>query len=417
MRVSIVWKFNFLDMSNMSLHNYGASLIKEGCHRLSEGEKGGEGGGIPYQPSVTNTACQIFHTFFTKVPFTQFDILLTAATSCLLASKTHDSASFIRSVVIVFDRIQQDRQHSSWNTPMYLLGSRHQTWCSALKQMEAIMLKELAFHLYPFLEHPHRFVPFIATSLTLDSTKDKPLLQDVWNFLNDCFHTTICIEFPPQVVTVAAFVRAAATHQKRLPIEFAANYGASDYSLVLQAMEIFYTQTLPNTPIYLDSLAPEGWQVPLLPPKLTNNAISTIHQNPKDKTAVTLQIVSLKSLPKDRFKCNLSDGTSFMNAVFTKKMKDDHNLMDHSIINVMEKGLKDIGGRKVLVILKCSLLAQTTSKIKNPTRYDPIAEEKKDNLMKAKTTNANNGNTNGKKSRFSSNVFQPRSVAGKRKRK
>ena len=381
--------------------SYGASLVREGCRRLSEGEEGGSGGGQRFHQdrSVVGTACQIFHSFFTKVPANQFDILLTAAASCLLASKTHDSPSFVRSVVIVFDRIQQERQHPLWSCPMYLLGSRHQTWCAALRQMESIILKELSFSLYPFLEHPHRYVPFIATALSLDPTQDKLLLQDVWNFLNDCIFTTICIEFPPQVVAVAAFVRAAATHSKCLPKEFAATYGASDYPLVLQAMIVFYTDTLPNTPSYMDSVAPKGWRVPLLPPKLTFNAIANVHNNSKSKTPVTLQILSLKTLPKERYKCNVSDGVSTMNAVFTKKLKLEHNMEENSLIVVTEQELKEIGTRKVMIILNCKLLAQTSAKIKNPTRYESNQKQTDDNK---------------KRTRFSS-AMQPRQV-GKRQK-
>ena len=239
-------------------HAYGASLIREGCLRLREGEQGGEGGGTTHPTHVAATACNIFHQFFSTISFDQFDILLVAATSCLLASKTHDSASFVRSVVVVFDRIQQDRQHPTWSKPMYLLGTRHQTWCQALRQMESIMLNELSFRLYPFLVHPHRFIPFIATNLGLQPSKDHDFLQHVWNFINDCRNTTICIEYPPQVVAAAAFLRTAASMKRPLPTDFATTYGAPDYSLVVQAMEHFYTEIHPQTPRYMDSLAAEG---------------------------------------------------------------------------------------------------------------------------------------------------------------
>jgi len=425
------------DAQNKTYHAYGALLIKDGCNMLRSGEVGGEGGGKPYHHRVEGTACNIFHAFFNKVSFAQFDLLLTAAASCLLASKTHDSPSFIRSVVVVFDRIQQQRQHPSWTYPMYLLGSRHQTWCEALRQMEAIMLKELSFQLYPFMEHPHTFIPFIANDLSLKPVEDQPMMQYLWNYMNDAHQTTLCLAFPPQAIAVAAVVKAAAQYQKKLPKEFAATYGASDYSLVIKCMEELYADVLPKMPLYIPSMAPAGWQVPLLTPKLSTGSVqhvatlangSKTSSNSSSSSSSssagphTVQLLQLKTLTssggKDRYQMILSDGTCYINAVLDTSLNNlvtSQKMKEFSIVDVSMGFTKDVGEKKLWIVTECLVVADRTSKINAPVRYDLYTGPVEQAAAQMKQEpEKNNQHSNKRKAVKKTNRFQPRQTKRKK---
>jgi hypothetical protein len=419
--------------NNKILHAYGAGLIQEGCDLLCSGEEGGEGGGKPYRNKtiVCGTACNIFHSFFQKVSFQTFDILLTAATSCLLASKTHDSPSFVRSVVLVFDRIQQRRQHPSWTYPMYLLGTRHQIWCTSLRQMEAILLKELSFHLYPFMEHPQTFLPFIATEINLSSSKDRDMIQYAYNYMNDAQYTTLCIDFPPQVIAVAAVVSASRKYQKKLPKEFAATFGAGDYPLVEQIMEELYKTIKPAVPRYILSMASDGWQVPLLPPKLSKGVVADLVATKRagesttfteEEEAVNVQVLQIKRMEhasgKDRYKMIVSDGTSYINAVLDTKLNcivENEKMKEFTIVQINDGVVKDVAGRKLWIITSCNVIFRSKAKINVPVRYDLLPRENNNN-KDAKVVNIEKQPKAEKSKNTIKSRFQPKQVRSKRKR-
>jgi cyclin T len=78
-------------------------------------------------------------------------------------------------------------------------------------KMERLLLPTLQFDLK--IELPYRYL--LSYLKKMPNSND--LAQTAWNFVNDNFRTTICLQFPPEKVAAAAFFLAARYKKVTLP--------------------------------------------------------------------------------------------------------------------------------------------------------------------------------------------------------
>lgn len=77
----------------------------------------------------------------------------------------------------------------------------------AIVECERYVLKELGFELYRLSEHPHRYLLYFLKPLR----PSPETIQKAWNYCNDCFLNTLCINYPPHVVAASCLYLAIRT--------------------------------------------------------------------------------------------------------------------------------------------------------------------------------------------------------------
>ena len=94
-----------------------------------------------------------------------------------------------------------------------------------------------------------------------------------------------------------------------------------------------------------------------------------------------LQILSLKGLPgqngqPSRNKLIMSDGVHFMNAMLATQMNslvENKTIKELSVLNVTESMINDVNGRKIMIVLGCTVAGTAGGKLGSPKRFDPSA--------------------------------------------
>jgi hypothetical protein len=78
---------------------------------------------------------------------------------------------------------------------------------------ERYILKELGFELNRLTEHAHKFLLYYLK--TVRAQGEVP--QKAWNYINDCYLTTICINYPPNVIAASCLYLAFRTTSTPMP--------------------------------------------------------------------------------------------------------------------------------------------------------------------------------------------------------
>jgi len=158
------------------------------------------------------TAIVFFHRFFIRQSFKQHDRSVVAKTCLFLAGKVEETPKKLRDVITVsyallmktknmpkeLQEIKQDSQEF-WELKENILVA------------ERILLQTIGFDLT--IEHPYKHL--LAYVKKIEGSKD--LAQVAWNFVNDSFRTTLCLQYQPKTVAAAAIYLASKFLKHPLP--------------------------------------------------------------------------------------------------------------------------------------------------------------------------------------------------------
>jgi len=78
--------------------------------------------------------------------------------------------------------------------------------------MERILLQTLAFDLK--VDHPYKYVLSYCKHVGGDDHKN--IMQFAWNFANDSFRTTLCLQYEPSFIAAAAVYLSS--NFKKIPL-------------------------------------------------------------------------------------------------------------------------------------------------------------------------------------------------------
>ncbi|KAL3372133.1 hypothetical protein AABB24_008593 [Solanum stoloniferum] len=156
--------------------------------------------------SVMATGQVLFHRFYCKKSFANFNnVKIVAATCIWLASKLEEIPRKTRHVCNVFRRMECKREN--------LVEWKHiDLKTELIIETEIHVLREIGFICH--VEHPHKFVSIYIAILEITCPE---LKQEAWNLANDSLRTTLCVRFKSEIVACGVIYAAARRFQVPLP--------------------------------------------------------------------------------------------------------------------------------------------------------------------------------------------------------
>lgn len=146
----------------------------------------------------------LFHRFYYRRSFAQFDAHVTAMASLFLAGKVEECTRRMRDIINVAYHLKLRKQGKR---PKVILlgGDLYITWKAKLIRYERMLLKELGFNVFAVTDIPHKYILYYVKALGDDAA----LAQESWNFLNDCMRLDLCVRYRSEAIACAAIALAA----------------------------------------------------------------------------------------------------------------------------------------------------------------------------------------------------------------
>lgn len=208
-------KKNIDKKTETQLRVYGCQLIQQAGKILN------------LKISAVVTSQILFHRFYFKKSFTDFDAKSIAAASLYLACKLEEAPCRIYKLISVFYFLYKYEdikcRHYYFDIKKaQLCHFRIDTESKTYRDMkvniftyELLILKEIGFIINRINQHPHVFIfPYIQSLFNnmhqkINSHFMKKLTRICWGFLNDSMRTTLCCEFQPRCIAAASIFLAA----------------------------------------------------------------------------------------------------------------------------------------------------------------------------------------------------------------
>ncbi|CAD8061585.1 unnamed protein product [Paramecium sonneborni] len=160
-----------------ALRMHGAQICFQACNHLK----------LPLTTAITSLV--IYHRFFAKNSFVDYDYREISMASLYLAGKVEETVLKTWYIASTFSSVFQKQKQ----TPLDII----------IKQ-EKLILRELGFELFRVSDHPHKFIESFYHFIKVD----KQVAQKAWCYLNDSYMTDLCVHFPPQVIAAGALYLA-----------------------------------------------------------------------------------------------------------------------------------------------------------------------------------------------------------------
>uniref|UniRef100_A0A7S0R765 Cyclin N-terminal domain-containing protein n=1 Tax=Chlamydomonas leiostraca TaxID=1034604 RepID=A0A7S0R765_9CHLO len=143
------------------------------------------------------------HRFFSRKSMKRND-RTTVACACLhLAAKMEEAPKSIKDVVREVVRVRYARDGEA--LARALAPDELERYKEQVLVAERAVLYTLGFDLNT--AHPYTFLVSQMSKLGLlgdEGSSYRTLMQDTWNFVNDSFRSTLCLQFPPDKIAAAA---------------------------------------------------------------------------------------------------------------------------------------------------------------------------------------------------------------------
>ncbi|KAJ8675286.1 hypothetical protein QAD02_011072 [Eretmocerus hayati] len=153
----------------------------------------------------------IFQRFYYSKSLVRHNMETTAMACVCLASKIEEAPRHIRDVINVFNHIKQVSNQKSI-TPV-ILDQNYVAQKNQVIKAERRVLKELGFCVH--VKHPHKIIVMYLQVLGYE--KNKNLMQQCWNYMNDSLRSEVFIRYEPETVACACVYLGARQLQLPLP--------------------------------------------------------------------------------------------------------------------------------------------------------------------------------------------------------
>ncbi|KAJ5078717.1 hypothetical protein M0811_14742 [Anaeramoeba ignava] len=139
------------------------------------------------------TAQTIFQRFYYTKSIKRIEVKVISMASVFLASKIDETPRRIVHIINSFIHVQQLEENQQIH-PIDPYSQEYTDISSEIVKGESYMLHQFGFVIQ--VEHPFKFLLNYCNSLECS----QELTQTAWNILNDSYLTTICVQFPPEVI-------------------------------------------------------------------------------------------------------------------------------------------------------------------------------------------------------------------------
>ncbi|XP_011502061.1 PREDICTED: cyclin-L1 [Ceratosolen solmsi marchali] len=153
----------------------------------------------------------IFQRFYYSKSLVRHNMETTAMACVCLASKIEEAPRHIRDVINVFNHIKQVGNQKAI-TPV-ILDQNYVALKNQVIKSERRVLKELGFCVH--VKHPHKIIVMYLQVLGYE--KNKALMQQCWNYMNDSLRSDVFIRYEPETVACACVYLGARQLQLPLP--------------------------------------------------------------------------------------------------------------------------------------------------------------------------------------------------------
>jgi hypothetical protein len=173
-------------------------------------------------PQVTIVSSQvIFHRFYYRKSFANFNLWRIVAVALFLASKMEETHRRLRDILTTVYMLEQhDQGQSGILDPG---GNTYSDLKAEVVKYERYVLRELGFEIGLVLHHPHKFILQYTNYLmqdNADQSSEAPkqeLARKAWGYLNDSMRTPLCCHMPAHAIAVGAIALAARNLDLPLP--------------------------------------------------------------------------------------------------------------------------------------------------------------------------------------------------------
>ncbi|XP_051176358.1 cyclin-L1 isoform X1 [Leptopilina boulardi] len=153
----------------------------------------------------------IFQRFYYSKSLVRHNMEITAMGCVCLASKIEEAPRRIRDVINVFNHIKQ--VSSQKPIQPVILDQNYVGLKNQVIKSERRVLKELGFCVH--VKHPHKIIVMYLQVLGYE--KNKGLMQQSWNYMNDSLRSDVFLRHHPETVASACIYLAARQLQLSLP--------------------------------------------------------------------------------------------------------------------------------------------------------------------------------------------------------
>ncbi|CAB9497133.1 Cyclin [Seminavis robusta] len=202
------------DISHLPSIKAGMTAEEENTHRRKTCRFIEEAGRILKLPNLANaTAMVFFHQFYAKYSFMEHDRFEVAVACVLLAAKIEESPKKLMEIIT---RCLELKRGAGKERGEVVSVDPKSSEFVKLKEsvllLERVVLHTIGFELS--VDHPYKFLPDIIQKLTTqyDPSKRKTMFEELMGysmtFVKDSIHTTLCLQFPPQLIATACVYMA-----------------------------------------------------------------------------------------------------------------------------------------------------------------------------------------------------------------
>ncbi|XP_043268670.1 cyclin-L1 [Venturia canescens] len=153
----------------------------------------------------------IFQRFYYSKSLVRHNMETTAMGCICLASKIEEAPRRIRDVINVFNHIKQVRGQKSIQP--VILDQNYVSLKNQVIKSERRVLKELGFCVH--VKHPHKIIVMYLQVLGYE--KNRTLMQQCWNYMNDSLRSDVFLRYHPETVACACIYLGARQLQLPLP--------------------------------------------------------------------------------------------------------------------------------------------------------------------------------------------------------
>ncbi|KAN0042323.1 hypothetical protein ACTFIV_004886 [Dictyostelium citrinum] len=146
------------------------------------------------------TAISYFHRFFIRHQLKDHDRFVVATACLFLAGKVEETPRKLDDVIKVSYMIKNKKKEG--DKMVAITQQEHNNLKIKILQNEHLILTTIAFELA--VEHPYKYLLEYMKSIQ----GSKNLCQVAWNFVNDSLRTSLCLHYPPDLISYASIYLA-----------------------------------------------------------------------------------------------------------------------------------------------------------------------------------------------------------------
>ncbi|EGC28862.1 hypothetical protein DICPUDRAFT_10863, partial [Dictyostelium purpureum] len=196
------------------LKHYGSDIKLEITYRRASAAFIQDVGIRLKMPQLTiATAISYFHKFFIRHHLKDHDRFIVATACLFLAGKVEETPRKLDDVIKISYMAKNKKKGEAPEKVAQPSQVEHNLLRNKVLQNEHLILTTIAFELV--VEHPYKYL--LEYMKTIQGSKN--LCQVAWNFVNDSLRTSLCLHYPPDLISYASVYLATRFLNFKLPTD------------------------------------------------------------------------------------------------------------------------------------------------------------------------------------------------------